>query len=71
MQTYERIMRLILLESRIESRAYKLLSRGDRAAGERFSRGLKVHSTLTTLIYRLQRDVHTLNTALRDLEESR
>lgn len=70
MKTYEHIMRLIRLHTRMDRRGWKLhRSSGYSASLGHFKRANRVHDTICRLVLRLTNDVNTLNTALRDQEE--
>lgn len=71
MKTYERIMRLIRLQTRMDRHGWKQFSSsGYSASCVHFDRANRVHDTICRLVLRLTNDVNTLNTALRDQEES-
>lgn len=70
MTTYTRVMRLIVLMSRMERRIYASgLDVNLRTIYVK--RSMRVFKRVAELVSRLQHDVNALNTALRDREESR
>lgn len=70
--TYSILMRLIYLKSRTERRAWKVYHKdGYGEARGHYWRAHKINAVISNILLKLQGDVNTLNTALRDREESR